>query len=564
MRYQISAVILFVVLAVAAAGNTETPAQSEQKARPGQLVKLRMIVLKNSEDARGVLNALDGGTSFIQLAREVSVGPSADRGGHIGTVDVNRLKPELRDALKGLKPGQHTGAVETALGLAIFQVTTDQYYEKGLELFDKARYQDAIQEFKRDLELNPDSAFSFFYLGLSQNKLNQNQDAAKSLETAARLKPDMAETYYNLGRVHGALGKADDAEKMYRKTIEMAPDFHMAYNNLAWLLLKDKSRVEEGIKHAKKAIELSPTNPTYYHTLAMLYKETGRKDEAVKSLKMAVKLAPDDTNYKEQLAYLEGPSSEKTQHAAGRSEGAAPLMAGKTVAPAPSAKQAPAPRAETTPTLQPRKAEAPASPAKQAPPPPQEKARVEPEKSEKIAAPAASTEASPPLQAGKAEAPAPSAKQPSPFQEVARVEPEKSEKIPAPAASSEASPPLQAGKAEAPAPSAKQASLAPQEKPRVEPEKKESASGGMRIKVLNGNGIKGSADKLVKTLEAMHYRVEEVGNADKFDWARTTVLYRPGKVDDALALARKIPGEQDVIKLRGHEPFDIVVIVGEK
>jgi len=460
------------------------------------LIKLRMIVLKNKEDAQGVLNALEGGASFVKLAREISVGPNAGRGGHIGTVDINRLKPELREALGGLKPGEHTGAVETALGYTIFQVTTDEYYEKGLGLFDKGRYKGAIQEFRQDLKLNPDSAFSYFYLGLSQNKLNLNEEAAASLEKAASLEPKLTETYYNLGRVYTALGRSDDAEKAYRKTIEIAPDFHMAHNNLALLLIKDRKKVDDAMEHAKRAIELAPSNAAYYHTLATIYKGAGNLKEAVKSLQMASRLAPDDAFYKEQLALLEGPHPvKKKPPAAPREEAsAAPVKVAKQTQPPskPASQEPPARQSPKKLPARPIAKKLPVKPAAQAPPisPTPPKSAVEPS-------------SPPPLPRGR----------------VARIAPSEQE---------------QRGK--------------PYE--------------GLRIKILNGNGIQGAAAQFVKTLEAMNYKVEETDNADSFDWARTTIYYREDKKKEAIELAHKIPGEQDVVKLKDHQLFDIVIVLG--
>ncbi len=466
MRFIATAVVLAVVLAFTLIGIEEALAQSVQGSGSSRLVKLRMIVVKNKLDARVVLSSLESGTSFVQLAKELSLGPHAERGGHIGTVDVNRLKPELREALRGLKPGQHTGIVVTALGNAIFQVTTDEYYENGLGLFDRGRYQNAIEEFKKDLELNPDSAFSYFYLGLCQNKLNLNREAADSLEMASELAPDLVETHYNLAKVYDSLGRTYDAELKYLKTIDMDPDFHMAHNNLAWLYAKNRMKIEEGVEHARRAVYLSPTNPIYYHTLAMLYMQVEMKVEAVRALKMASKLSPEDSYYKEQLKYLEASLKEE---------------------------------------------------------------RGLPATKEEVAA----TEKREPVQ------PVIAVKPPKRRQQVTRLKELET-------------------KAE------KKVEKKVEAKKEAKVEQKVVKGTGLRIKVLNGNGIKGAAAGIVEVLAGFNYQVEEVGNAERFDWALTTVFYRKASVKEAIDLAHKIPGTQNVLRLRGHEPFDIVIIVGLK
>ena len=73
---------------------------------PNDHVTVRMIVVGSADEAAQVVQRLTNGADFAVLAKSLSIDPSADSGGWLGRVAVSSLRPELRRALEGLKPGQ--------------------------------------------------------------------------------------------------------------------------------------------------------------------------------------------------------------------------------------------------------------------------------------------------------------------------------------------------------------------------------------------------------------------------------------------------------------------------
>lgn len=84
-------------------------------------VKLRMIVLTNSVDSPGathqlateILSKINEGASFADLAREFSQGGHRSEGGAWDWVTRDVLRKELDDVAFSLKPGEHSGIIET-------------------------------------------------------------------------------------------------------------------------------------------------------------------------------------------------------------------------------------------------------------------------------------------------------------------------------------------------------------------------------------------------------------------------------------------------------------------
>ena len=85
---------------------------------------LRIIVVDSPAKADHLLQRLQAGEDFATLARELSIDPTASDGGYMGRVAPSTLRSELRDALKGLVPGQITAVVREPSGYAIMKVIT--------------------------------------------------------------------------------------------------------------------------------------------------------------------------------------------------------------------------------------------------------------------------------------------------------------------------------------------------------------------------------------------------------------------------------------------------------
>jgi tetratricopeptide (TPR) repeat protein len=85
-------------------------------------VNLQSIVVETEANAQEVLDRLKKGEDFGALAKEFSIDASASTGGLLGEVDPAMLRPELREALVPLNPGETSGAIKVATGFVILRV----------------------------------------------------------------------------------------------------------------------------------------------------------------------------------------------------------------------------------------------------------------------------------------------------------------------------------------------------------------------------------------------------------------------------------------------------------
>ena len=79
-------------------------------------------VARRQAEAEAVLQAIRDGGDFAALARRHSEGPSAERGGLLGTFKADELLPGFDEATTALQPGEVSDVVRTRVGLHVIRL----------------------------------------------------------------------------------------------------------------------------------------------------------------------------------------------------------------------------------------------------------------------------------------------------------------------------------------------------------------------------------------------------------------------------------------------------------
>lgn len=96
------------------------------------------------------------------------------------------------------------------------------------------RYEEAILQLRRSLELNPDCVDSWIIMGISLYHLGRHIEAAQSLEMAVRHRPDYPDLLNCLGVVYCKLNRFLDAVDAFRAATEINPEYVESHNNLTY------------------------------------------------------------------------------------------------------------------------------------------------------------------------------------------------------------------------------------------------------------------------------------------------------------------------------------------
>ena len=86
------------------------------------------------------------------------------------------------------------------------------YFEEGIALYNKNKFEDAKFKFEQDLVYNPKSELSYLYLSKIFNKQEKKDLEEQNLNTVILLNPKSEEAYYNLAKLK--LKKSDFNESI--------------------------------------------------------------------------------------------------------------------------------------------------------------------------------------------------------------------------------------------------------------------------------------------------------------------------------------------------------------
>ncbi|HEV2352022.1 MAG TPA: tetratricopeptide repeat protein [Terriglobia bacterium] len=203
-------------------------------------------------------------------------------------------------------------------------------FDLAAELAAKGHDEEAIVEWKKALELNPEDPFANNDLGTHLLKKGQLDQAILCFEKAVQVKPDYADaqnnlgialmqggkleeasvhlqkaqeddrknlqTYYNLGALFYTQGKIPEALAQWHAGLQIDSDNPPLLNQTAWVLATNPAASvrngNEAVELAERAAKISGgKDPVVLDTLAAAYAEAGRFPEAVETARQALALA---------------------------------------------------------------------------------------------------------------------------------------------------------------------------------------------------------------------------------------------------------------------------------
>jgi tetratricopeptide (TPR) repeat protein len=162
------------------------------------------------------------------------------------------------------------------------------YVNRGNDSANKGKYDQAISDYTKALEINPMHAEAYNNRGLAYGQKGQYDQAISDFNKALEINPRDAEAYNNRGTAYGRKGQNDEAISDYSKAIEIDPESVMAYNNRAWEYTL-KGQYDSAVSDLEKALEINPKNADTNNNLAWVLATA--KVSAFRDGKKALELA---------------------------------------------------------------------------------------------------------------------------------------------------------------------------------------------------------------------------------------------------------------------------------
>lgn len=167
----------------------------------------------------------------------------------------------------------------------------NQYFQQGSHALTRKRPAQAVSNFQKALQLNPQLAAAWRGLGVALGKQNQWTEAAKAQKKATELQDEYVPGWVLRGWAEHRSGDHRTGATSLEKAVLLDKNNLEAHNGLGvvYLFLEDPKKSEVS---TRKALELDPKNGTTYYNLGLSLDRQGRYQEAVASQEQAHRFEP--------------------------------------------------------------------------------------------------------------------------------------------------------------------------------------------------------------------------------------------------------------------------------
>ena len=118
---------------------------------------------------------------------------------------------------------------------------------------------------------------------------SQIEDAIAEFRKEIEINPGNAAAYYKLADGYSRAQKYDDAERLLQRSIWLDPTSTGPYVLLGKVLQK-KGETELAVRALQRALAMDPNNPVPHHLLGQAYRDLGKNEDAERELKLAGQL----------------------------------------------------------------------------------------------------------------------------------------------------------------------------------------------------------------------------------------------------------------------------------
>jgi tetratricopeptide (TPR) repeat protein len=168
------------------------------------------------------------------------------------------------------------------------------HLERGVQLEEVGRTDDAIAETEKALQLDPSLAKAHVNLLILYARTGRAQKAEEQYKAVLASGSDQfPDVYYNYGVLLVKEGSFGEAEKAFRKALAIAPSNDAAHNNLGYLLER-QGKLSDAAFEYKKAIEARPNSREAHFKLGRILVNQQQYQEGIEQLLQT--LTPVDEN----------------------------------------------------------------------------------------------------------------------------------------------------------------------------------------------------------------------------------------------------------------------------
>jgi tetratricopeptide (TPR) repeat protein len=155
-----------------------------------------------------------------------------------------------------------------------------EYITRGAALVNKSKWDDALIEFNKALELSKYNTAVRNWIGYVYLKKNDNNKAIEIYKEIIELDPDYFEAHNNLGQAYQNTADYENAEIEYTRALELKPAFVPSRFNLA-TVLENENKNEDALREFENVLKSDPNWTDCYLHIGNMARATKDFDKAM-------------------------------------------------------------------------------------------------------------------------------------------------------------------------------------------------------------------------------------------------------------------------------------------
>ncbi len=176
--------------------------------------------------------------------------------------------------------------------MTIDDLETTRSFRRGIGYFDLSMMKEAVEEFSKVIEMEPDFMAGRFYLGLAFSEMGRYEKALKEFNMILALNHNSkfrAIVHNCRGNVFAEQEKYEEALKEFKKALELDDQFFDVYFNLG-AACYNMNQYEEGIEYFKEALKYFDNDWEILYYLGKSYGNLGFLKEAIYYVEKAAQM----------------------------------------------------------------------------------------------------------------------------------------------------------------------------------------------------------------------------------------------------------------------------------
>ena len=168
----------------------------------------------------------------------------------------------------------------------VFAQSAKQYFRAGEDFYKSANYNDAIDQYTKAIELDPDYEKAYVQRAMAFSKTGDHVNAAADFDRALVFNEKEAELFYYSGYEWHLQGKNDIAHTKLSKAISMKGNFLEAYQ-VRTVVNMELERYDQALEDCQKCIRLKEDERGYFN-LAQVYEKLGMYNDAEQAYQKSI------------------------------------------------------------------------------------------------------------------------------------------------------------------------------------------------------------------------------------------------------------------------------------